>query len=123
MTELTIIIKEEIEENLKDYIGCYFCDIAHEMYNRDYYIIGTYQAKEKIKEHIEDILATLEQYHFEFGTHYTEITDYEKLITLTVYTIAQNIINKITPYNQEFLTEENLPTVLKDLQNIKTLDY
>lgn len=95
MTKLENIIKGEILESLKneEYEGTYICDLACEMYNNDYYIIGTYQAKEFIKENIEDALQALENYQSNFGEQYKDITDYEKLATFTVLDVAENIIS------------------------------
>lgn len=96
MTKLENIIKGEILESLKneEYEGTYICDLACEMYNNDYYIIGTYQAKEFTKENIENVLQALENYQDNIGTQYNDITDYEKLATFTVLDVAENIISE-----------------------------
>ena len=50
-------IKKELACEMIEYIenygiqDMYLCDIAHELYNNDYYIIGIYQAKEWLKKY------------------------------------------------------------------------
>ena len=39
-----------IIEALQDGYSGYYCDLHNEVFNTDYYIIGTYQAKEALKE-------------------------------------------------------------------------
>lgn len=41
--------KEEIIEALKDGYSGYYCDLHNEVFNTDYYIIGTHRAKEALK--------------------------------------------------------------------------
>jgi len=42
---LVEVLRNEIIEQIGEYEGTYTCDLMNEMYNNDYYIIGTYQAK------------------------------------------------------------------------------
>lgn len=40
-----------IIEALKDGFEGYYCDLHHEVFNTDYYISGTYRAKEALTEY------------------------------------------------------------------------
>ena len=42
--------KEEIIESLEDGYSGYYCDLHNEIFNTDYYIIGTYEAKKALEE-------------------------------------------------------------------------
>ena len=33
-------LKSYINENIRYYVDCYACDLHHELFNTDYYIIG-----------------------------------------------------------------------------------
>ena len=90
-------IKKELACEMIDYIenygiqDMYLGDIAHELYNTDYYIIGIYQAKEWLKKYFDDMLETIEYWGEETGESYGQmITDVKKLATLVAYTVVDN---------------------------------
>ena len=43
--------REAIIEVLRDGYTGYYCDLHHEVFNTDYYIIGTYEAKKALEEY------------------------------------------------------------------------
>ena len=79
----------DILEILEWYSG-YYCDLHNEVFNTDYYIIGTYQAKEALKEF--DVFEAIEKVmNYEkdnFGEIYTDIADPEKLVNMLYYIIG-----------------------------------
>ncbi len=98
----TYEIKKEIASELIDYIesgyveDSYLCDIASELYNNDYYMIGIYQCKNWLKEHFDDMLETIKYWEEETGSTWGHlITDVEKLVTLVAYTVADVLLNEI----------------------------
>ena len=96
-------IKKEIIPGIIDYIESngieneYLCDIAHNVYNMDYYLLGFYQCKEWIKEYFDDMLTVIEYWEEETGDDYAKyITkDIEKLVSLIVYTVADWVLYDI----------------------------
>ena len=98
---------EAIIEALED--GCYsgyYCELHNEVFNTYYYIIGTYEAKEALKEYdVFDAIELVQTYEKEqFGEVYTELHDPEKLINMVYYIIGDEVIGEM--YNiEEF--EEN----------------
>ena len=95
-------IKKEIASEMIEYIenygiqDIYLCDIANELYNTDYYMIGIYQCKEWLKKYFDDMLETIEYWEDETDEPYGNmITDVEKLVSLVVYTVADNILYEI----------------------------
>lgn len=90
--EIRELIKGEIKDNIMDYEGVYACDLAYEMYNTDYYIIGTYKAKQFLKEYFYDMCECLEQYQEEFDEVYKDITNPEKVASLLALFVAQDVL-------------------------------
>jgi len=113
------MVANEIESMLADHKGTYICDLAYEMYNNDYYIIGTYQAKEFLKLYFDDMFECLEEYQNEFGEGYKEVTDAEKLTTLLVLQVAQDVLSELDTVSEfwnDTLEDENIETILSELK-------
>jgi len=83
-----------IIEALKDGYTGYYCDLHNEVFNTDYYIIGTYQAKEALKEHdIWEAIEKVQTYEKDnFGEVYTDLSDPEKLINMLYYIIGEEVL-------------------------------
>ncbi|MFA7019178.1 MAG: hypothetical protein WC239_09370 [Sphaerochaetaceae bacterium] len=86
--------REEIIEALQDGYSGYYSDLHNEVFNTDYYIIRTYQAKEALKEY--DVFAALEKVQTyekdNFGEVYTDMSDPEKLINMLYYIIGEEVL-------------------------------
>ena len=84
----------EIIEALENGYDGYYCDLHNEVFNTDYYIIGTYEAKEALKEYdvFEAIEAVQEYEKSYFGEIYTDLSNPEKLINMLYYIIGDEII-------------------------------
>ena len=97
MNEKYMQMREEainqIIETLEYYRG-YYCDLHSEVFNTDYYIIGTYQAKEALREFdVFDAIEKVMDYEKDnFGEIYTDISDPEKLVNMLYYVIGDEII-------------------------------
>ena len=128
----TYEIRKEIACEMVEYIknygieDMYLCDIASELYDTDYYMIGIYQCKEWLKEHFDDMLTTIEYWEDETGEPYGQmITEVERLATLVVYTVADNVLyevlddleidNNVITRNGYLLCYENI--ILHDQNN------
>lgn len=112
------LIKDEIKDMIMDYEDVYGCDLAYEMYNNDYYIIGTYKAKQFLKEYFDDMTECLEQYEEEIGEAYPGITNPEKLATLLALYVAQDVLCESKTLSKCWdcrLTEENLEAIKEEL--------
>ena len=84
----------DIIETLKNGFNGYYCDLHNEVFNTDYYVIGTYQAKEILKEYdvfeAIELVQTYEKDHF--GEIYTDLSDAEKLLNMVYYIIGDEVI-------------------------------
>ena len=113
------LIKDEIKDMIMDYENVYGCDLAYEMYNNDYYIIGTYKAKQFLKEYFDDMTECLEQYQEEFGETYPDITNPEKVATLLTLFVAQDVLCESKTldkcWNERLLEESDLKRIAEEL--------
>lgn len=111
-------IRSEIKDMISDYENVYGCDLAYEMYNNDYYIIGTYKAKQELKKYFDDMCECIEQYKEECGVTYENITDAEKLLTLLMLFVAQDVLSESETLNEHWndqLNEEMLIKIAKEI--------
>ncbi len=94
-------IKEEaieaIIEALENGFNGYYCDLHNEVFNTDYYIIGTHEAKEALREYdVFEAIELVQNYEKEqFGEVYTELSNPEKLINMVYYIIGDEVIGEM----------------------------
>jgi hypothetical protein len=85
---------EAILETLENGFNTYYCDLHNEVFNTDYYISGTYEAKEALKEYdVFEAIELVQNYEKDnFGEIYTDLSDPVKLINMVYYIIGEEII-------------------------------
>lgn len=85
---------EDVIEALENGYDGYYCDLHNEVFNTDYYIIGTQQAKEALREYdVFEAIDLVQTYEKEqFGEVYTDLSDPEKLINMVYYIIGDRVI-------------------------------
>ena len=88
---------EAIIEALEDGYSGYYCDLHNEVFNTDYYIVGTYEAKEALREYdVFDAIELVQTYEKDnFGEVYTDLSDPEKLINMVYYIIGDEVIGEM----------------------------
>ena len=93
-----------IIETLKDGYSGYYCDLHNEVFNTDYYIIGTHQAKEALKEYdVFEAIEKIQTYEINnFGQIYTDLSDPEKLINMLWYIIGEEVLFELMEGINEF---------------------
>lgn len=86
--------KEKITEALTDGYSGYYCDLHNEAFNTDYYIIGTHQAKEALREYdVFEAIEKVQAYEKDnFGEVNTDLSDPEKLINMLYYIIGEEAL-------------------------------
>jgi len=116
--------REAIIEALRDGYTGYYCDLHHELFNTDYYIIGTYKAKEALEEYgVWDAIAKVREYETDnFGEVYTDLSNPEKLINMLYYIIGEEVLfemmNESETLNENWdyqADEETNNEILKEL--------
>ena len=85
---------EAIIEHLEDGYSGYYCDLHNEVFNTDYYIIGTYEAKEALREYdVFDAIELVQGYEKDaFGEVNTDLSNPEQLINMVYYVIGDEVI-------------------------------
>ena len=123
--ELRKEAREKIIELLKNGYKGYYCDLHQEVFNSDYYIIGTHEAKKLLEEYgIFEALEKIQQYEEDnFGEIYTDLSDPEKLINMLWYIIGEEVLFEIMEGVNEFhdnwnnlATEEINAKILKAIK-------
>lgn len=98
---------EAIIEALEDGYSGYYCDLHNEVFNTDWYIIGTYEAKEALREYdVFEAIELVQTYEKDnFGEIYTDLSNPEKLINMVYYIIGDEVIcemNEIEAFNDSW---------------------
>lgn len=113
-----------IIEALKDGFNGYYCDLHHEVFNTNYYIIGTYEAKEALEEYgVWDAIAKVQEYEKDnFGEVYTDLSNPEKLINVLYYIIGEEVLfemmndSKTLSENWDYQADEEINNeILKEM--------
>ena len=77
--------KEWIEDNLDD--------IHHQIFNTDYFIIGTYQAKQWLGDMAFDVIDFIKEYEqSNFGEVFTDLSSPEKVVNMYAYILGEEIV-------------------------------
>lgn len=99
---------EDIENTLESYNG-YYCDLHNEVFNTDYYIIGTYEAEKALEQYgtFEAIRKIQEYENDNFGEVLTDLSDPEKISNMLYYIIGEEAIQELYEYSEAFSENEN----------------
>ena len=89
--------RTDIIEALENGYSGYYCDLHNEVFNTDYYIIGTYQAKEALEEYgVFDAIEKVQTYEKDnFGEIYTDLSNPEKLVNMLYYIIGEEVLSEM----------------------------
>lgn len=84
----------DIIETLENGFDGYYCDLHNEVFNTDYYIIGTHRAKEALREFdVFEAIEMVQGYEKDsFGEVFTDLADPEKLINMVYYIVGEEVI-------------------------------
>lgn len=82
-------VKEDIAEVLEWYTG-YYCDLHGEVFNTNYYIVGTATAKEALEQYgVFDAMEKIQEYEKEhFGEILTDLSDPERIANMLYYILG-----------------------------------
>ena len=103
--------KQEIIEDILEYLentgGVYGCDLHSEVFNTDYYIIGTTQAKEALESYgVFDALNKVQTYEsYNFGEVTTNLSDPEKLANMLYYIESEEYLYSLDGEIHDILNE------------------
>lgn len=119
---------ESIIEIIEDGYSGYYCDLHNEVFNTDYYIIGTYEAKKALEEYdVFEAIELVQNYEKDnFGEVYTDLSNPEKLISMVYYIIGDEIIGEmydIEAFNDNWdnIAEEETNNII--VEELKKMYY
>ena len=116
--------RRRIIECLRGGFDEYYCDLHHEVFNTDYYITGTYEAKKALEEYdVWEAIKKVQTYEKDiFGEVFTDLSDPKKVINLLFYIIGEEVIwemlDKSKTWNENWnnlADEETNAKILKEL--------
>ena len=86
--------REAIIEVLEGGYDGYYCDLHSEVFNTDYYIVGSYQAEEVLKEFgVFEAIGKVQAYEKDnFGEIYTDLSDPEAVVNMLYYIIGEEVL-------------------------------
>ena len=86
--------REAIIEALEGGYSGYLHDLHSEVFNTDYYIIGTHQAKQALQKY--DVFAAIKKVKTyeqdNFGEVHTDLSNPEELINMVYYIIGEEVL-------------------------------
>tara|TARA_R100000353_G_scaffold47071_1_gene37546 strand:- start:613 stop:942 length:330 start_codon:yes stop_codon:yes gene_type:complete len=92
--EIKSYFEDWIKDQDKDWIKDNIDDLHYHCFNTDYYIIGTYKAKQWLGDEVFNIIDTIKQYENDnFGKVNTDFSDPEKVVNMYVYIIGEEIVS------------------------------
>ena len=93
-----------IEEQDKEWIEDNKEELHHHTFNTDYFIIGTYKAKQWLGDMAFDIIGIIKDYEEDtFGESHTDLSDPEKVVNMYAYIVGEGIVRD---YLEEISQEE-----------------
>jgi len=124
MTDLYDAIHSDICDKLDDGIGSdgYDCDLLHQLCNSDYFIIGTYQAKEFLGAHAFEVINKIKNYEQNnFGECYTDLSDPERVVNMFAYIVGEEILAEsetLFAVDGGMFTEDEFKAVKMDIASL-----
>ena len=92
-TEIEEYFQDWIEDQDKDWILENKEDLHHHCFNTDYYIIGTYEAKQWLGDEVFNVIEHIRDYEdMHFGEVTTDFSNPEKVVNMYVYIIGEDIV-------------------------------
>tara|TARA_R100000742_G_C4164398_1_gene4856 strand:- start:72 stop:467 length:396 start_codon:yes stop_codon:yes gene_type:complete len=97
-------------------------DLHHYLLNEDYFIIGTYKAKQWLGSEVFDVIETIREYEqSNFGQVSTDFSDPEKVANMMAYILGEEILSESDIYQQiqfdkNILEEDDIKNLVEDLK-------
>ena len=80
--------KETLDKLIKDN------ELHHEIFNTDYYIIGTYKATQWLSGEVFNVINIIKEYENDnFGEVNTDFSEPESVVNMYVYIVGEYIVN------------------------------
>ena len=97
MERLKNDVRRDIIDKLRDGVGAgsYGCDLHDALCNTDYFIIGSYKAKEWIGEYAFDVIQLIVDWENDnIGEVTTDFSEPERVANMCAFVMGQEILNE-----------------------------
>ena len=117
---------EDIKEVLESYNG-YYSDLHNEVFNTNYYIIGTYQAEKALEQYgVFEAIRKIQEYENDnFGEVLTDLSDPENIANMLYYIIGEEVEQELYEYSEtlskhecDCATAENNELIIQDINEL-----
>lgn len=104
--------------------GTYGCDLHHELFNTDYFIIGYYDAEQWLIKNVGIFQAIEEIKQYEqdnFGEVNTDLSSSEKVVNMYAYIKGEEILAESKTLQDNWdnrLTEEDIAAIKEELNEL-----
>ena len=103
----------------------YYCDLHNEVFNKDYYVTGTAEAKNILGDDVFDAIGRIYTYEKDnFGEIYTDLSNPIKIVNMLFYIIGTEIMYNNGEFSKildehwnEYADEETNMELVKVLKN------
>ena len=103
----------------------YYCDLHNEVFNKDYYVTGTAEAKNILGDDVFDAIGRIYTYEKDnFGEIYTDLSNPIKIVNMLFYIIGTEIMYNNGEFSKildehwnEYADEEINAELIKVLKN------
>ena len=103
----------------------YYCDLFNEVFNMDYYVTGTTEAKNILGDDVFDAIGRIYTYEKDnFGEIYTDLSDPIKIVNMLFHIIGEEIMYNNGEFSKilgehwnEYANEETNMELIKVLKN------
>ena len=91
-----------IEEQDKEWIEDNKEELHHHTFNTDYFIIGTYKAKQWLGDKAFDVISIVKDYERDtFGEAHTDLSNPEKVVNMYAYIVGEDIVRDYLEEREE----------------------
>lgn len=91
--EIQEYFNDWIKDQDQDWINDNIDDLHHHAFNSDYYIIGSYKAKQWLDDEVFNIIDFIKEYEeSNFGEVFTDFSSPEAIVNMYVYIIGEEIV-------------------------------
>lgn len=111
-------------DNLRDGVGvdCHASELHHHLFNEDYFIIGTNQAEEWLKNGpgVFRAIETIREYETEnFGEVNTDFSDPEKVVNMYAYIQGERLLQESATLQRlwnRVLDQDDINEIIEELE-------
>tara|TARA_X000001382_G_C3114763_1_gene161160 strand:- start:349 stop:753 length:405 start_codon:yes stop_codon:yes gene_type:complete len=126
MKDIFQSVIDDIHDKLDDKVGldAYGRDLHHELCNMDYFIIGTYRAKQFLGDDAFEAIEMVKDYEqSNFGEVSTDLSEPERVVNMLAYIIGEHVLAESDHLQDKWdvcLTGDDLTKIAEEIACINS---